>query len=98
MRDQLATTTIEQVFRNPNSRRVEGTFLFPVPKGAHLDRFSMEIDGEIEAPIKRGQQLGVVNIKLDEELLLSENIVAMQDIAEGSLFVRAMDSIKLMFR
>ena len=58
----------------------------------------MEIDSEISAPITRGQDLGVVNVKLDDELMLSEKIVAMQDIAEGSLFVRAMDSIKLMFR
>jgi Ca-activated chloride channel family protein len=52
IKDQLAVTTLEQEFRNPNSQRIEGTFLFPVPKGAHLDRFSMEIDGErVEAEL-----------------------------------------------
>ena len=40
----------------------------------------------------------MVNIKLDDELLQSEQIVALQPVAEGSLFVRAMDHIKLMFR
>ena len=44
--DQLAVTTLEQEFRNPNPQRIEGTFLFPVPKGAHLDKFAMEIDGK----------------------------------------------------
>jgi len=70
-----------------------------IPRGRYreLDA-SMEIDREISAPIARGQQLGQVNIKLDDELMLSEDIVAMQDVAEGSLFVRAMDSIKLIFR
>jgi len=70
-----------------------------IPRGRYreLDA-SMEIDREISAPIARGQQLGQVNIKLDDELMLAEDIVAMQDIAEGSLFVRAMDSIKLIFR
>ena len=58
----------------------------------------MEIDSEISAPVARGQQLGVVNIKLDDEVMLSEDIVAMQDVGEGSFFSRAMDSIKLMFR
>lgn len=49
---QLAVTTLEQEFRNPNSRRIEGTFLFPVPKGAHLDQFAMEIDGKrVEAEL-----------------------------------------------
>ena len=58
----------------------------------------MEIEGEIAAPVERGQQLGQVNIRLDDELVVSEQIVALQSIAEGSLFTRAMDSIKLMFR
>ena len=58
----------------------------------------MAIDQEISAPVIRGQQLGQVSIKLDEELVLSENIVAMQTVDEGSLFVWAMDRIKLMFR
>jgi len=70
-----------------------------IPRGRYRDLdASMEIDREISAPIARGQQLGQVNIKLDDELMLSEDIVAMQDVAEGSLFVRAMDSIKLIFR
>lgn len=44
--DQVATTTIDQEFFNPNDSNLEGTFIFPVPKGAHLDKFSMEIDGK----------------------------------------------------
>ncbi|MEN9574203.1 MAG: hypothetical protein RL514_2058 [Verrucomicrobiota bacterium] len=44
--DQVATTTIEQQFYNPNGTRLEGTFLLPVPRGAQLNRFTMEIDGK----------------------------------------------------
>lgn len=44
--DQVATTTIEQEFYNPNPTRVEGTFMLPVPRGAQLNKFSMEIDGK----------------------------------------------------
>jgi D-alanyl-D-alanine carboxypeptidase (penicillin-binding protein 5/6) len=70
-----------------------------IPRGRYRDLdISMEIDREISAPVIRGQQLGQVSITLDEESILSENIVAMQTVDEGSLFVRAMDSIKLMFR
>lgn len=43
--DQLATTSVDQVFFNPNTSRLEGTYLFPIPKGAHIDRFSMDING-----------------------------------------------------
>src|SRR2546422_9202857 len=50
--DQLATTSIEQEFYNPNDQRIEGTFLFPVPKGALIKKFTMEIDGKpVEAEL-----------------------------------------------
>src|SRR5436190_23699596 len=46
IKDQLATTKVEQEFYNPNPRALEGTFLFPIPKGAHIDKFTMNIDGK----------------------------------------------------
>ncbi len=46
IRDQVATTAVDQEFYNPNNARLEGTFVFPVPKGAHIDKFTMEIDGK----------------------------------------------------
>lgn len=46
IKDQIATTTVEQEFYNPHNRQFEGTFLFPVPKGAHIDKFTMEINGK----------------------------------------------------
>ena len=70
-----------------------------IPRGRYRDLdASMEIDAEISAPVERGQALGQVNIKLDEEMILSESIVAMQAVNEGSLIDQAMDKIKLMFR
>jgi len=44
--DQLAVTSVDQEFYNPNSARLEGTFVFPIPKGAHMNKFTMEIDGK----------------------------------------------------
>ncbi|HTI98557.1 MAG TPA: VIT domain-containing protein [Dongiaceae bacterium] len=43
--DQVATTKVAQEFANPGGARLEGTFLFPLPEGAHIDKFTMEIDG-----------------------------------------------------
>ncbi len=52
IKDQFATTKVEQEFYNPNPRRLEGTFLFPVPKGAQLDKFTMNINGKpVEAEL-----------------------------------------------
>src|SRR5205807_764721 len=44
---QVAITSVEQEFYNPNDQRLEGTYIFPVPKGAHIDKFSMEIGGKM---------------------------------------------------
>ena len=50
--DQIGTTSIEQEFYNPNPRQLEGTFLFPVPRGAHIDKFTLEINGKpVEAEL-----------------------------------------------
>src|SRR5262245_41745361 len=50
--DQVAVTSIEQEFYNPNDRQLEGTFVFPIPREAQLKKFSMEIDGkQVEAEL-----------------------------------------------
>jgi Ca-activated chloride channel family protein len=50
--DQYATTSVEQEFYNPNPSRLEGTFILPIPKGAVINKFSMEIDGKkVEAEL-----------------------------------------------
>ena len=44
---QVAVTTVDQEFINPGSARLEGTYLFPLPAGAHIDKFAMDIDGKM---------------------------------------------------
>ena len=44
---QVATTEVDQTFFNPDDRQLEGTYLFPVPKGAKIDSFAMDIDGTL---------------------------------------------------
>ncbi len=43
---QRATTRVEQEFFNPNNVNLEGEYIFPIPKGAHLDKFTMKIGGK----------------------------------------------------
>jgi Ca-activated chloride channel family protein len=47
IKDQVAHTKIEEEFYNPNPNRLEGTFILPLPKGAHLNKFAMEINGKM---------------------------------------------------
>jgi Ca-activated chloride channel family protein len=45
--DMVATTTVDQEFYNPNPQRLEGTYIFPLPPGAHIDKFSMDVNGKL---------------------------------------------------
>jgi Ca-activated chloride channel family protein len=44
--DQVALTRVEQTFRNHTDRQLEATYVFPVPKGASVNRFTMWVDGK----------------------------------------------------
>jgi Ca-activated chloride channel family protein len=44
--DQVAITTIEQTFRNHTDRQLEATYIFPLPKGASVNKFSMSVNGK----------------------------------------------------
>jgi Ca-activated chloride channel family protein len=61
IKDQVATTTVEQEFHNPNSSTIEGSFIFPVPKDSHLDKFVLTLDGKkLEAellPAEKAQRI-----------------------------------------
>ncbi len=43
----VAETSIDQEFYNPSSQMLEGYYIFPIPKGAVINEFSMEINGEM---------------------------------------------------
>ncbi len=44
--DQVVTTKVDQVFINDFHRDLEGTYIFPLPKGANITEFAMYMDGE----------------------------------------------------
>lgn len=45
--DQIAKTSIDQEFFNPSGARLEGMYIFPLPKGAVIRDFAMEVDGKM---------------------------------------------------
>lgn len=52
IRDQVAKTSIDQVFLNNHDRDIEGTFIFPLPENAAISEFAMYIgDKKIEGEI-----------------------------------------------
>src|SRR5438552_17979784 len=44
---QVADTSIDQEFYNPNDQPLEGTYMFPVPKGADIDEVGTEVGGKL---------------------------------------------------
>jgi Ca-activated chloride channel family protein len=44
--DQVAVTRVEQTFRNNTDRPLQATYVFPVPKGATVNKFTMWVDGK----------------------------------------------------
>src|SRR6516162_8674631 len=46
LEDQVAITHVEQVFRNHTDRQLEATYIFPVPKGASVTKFTMWVGGK----------------------------------------------------
>src|SRR5260370_25153140 len=44
--DQVAVTRVEQTFRNHTDRNLEATYVFPVPKGATVNKFTMWVNGK----------------------------------------------------
>jgi Ca-activated chloride channel homolog len=81
--DQVASTTVEQEFYNPNARQLEGTFIFPVPKGAQLDKFTMEINGKpVEAELLAADKAR----GLYEDIVRKLRDPALLEYAGGDLF------------
>jgi len=63
-----------------------------IPRGTYdkLDA-SMDIDKNIEAPVEKGQQIGVVTISLDNEKLAAVPLIALETVNQGSLLQRVKD-------
>jgi Ca-activated chloride channel family protein len=86
MEDQVAVTRVEQSFRNHTDRQLEATYVFPVPKGASVNQFTMwvagkEVKGEmVEADKARHIYSDIVKRTQDPGLLeyMGNNLLRMR--------------------
>jgi len=46
IRDTVGVTRVDQVFHNPNAHILEGTYMFPLPETAAVQKFSMWMNGK----------------------------------------------------
>ena len=68
-----------------------------VPRGryAEIDA-KMEIAARLMAPVRAGEQHGVLRLALGEELTVERPLVALDDVAEGNLWQKVRDHVRLM--
>ncbi len=72
---QIATTRVDQIFRNDSDFSLEGTYIFPVPENAAISDFAMWVNGErIEGELHTKEEARriydeIVRQRLDPALL-----------------------------
>ena len=69
-----------------------------MPKG-QLKRLaaSMSLNPQLTAPIAKGDVIGKVEVKLDDKVVHSADLIALDAVEEGGFFRRMWDSIRLFF-
>src|SRR5262245_19919711 len=78
--DQVAITRVEQTFKNHTDIDLETTYVFPVPKGANVDKFTVWVNGKqtkgelVEA--KEARELYTTMVKRTQDPALLEYIGA----------------------
>ncbi len=73
-------------------------FHITVPRGQYEKLEPVvEIDNKIIAPVANGSQTGMLNITLNNEILASVPLLALEEVPEGGIVNRLKDEIRLMF-
>ena len=59
---------------------------------------SVNVDKQILAPVKAGDKLGTVNVKLKDEVVATKDLIALNDVEKGGIFRRLYDSVLMMVK
>jgi serine-type D-Ala-D-Ala carboxypeptidase (penicillin-binding protein 5/6) len=69
-----------------------------IPRGQRKNlKADFTLNQQLIAPITKGQQVGTIFFKLNGEDIATYPLVALEDVAEGGLFSRLIDYIKMQF-
>ena len=65
-----------------------------IPRRRYDDlKASINVDKQIIAPVKAGDKLGSVTVKLKDELLTTKDLIALNEVEKGGIFRRLYDSV-----
>lgn len=74
----------------------DSDFYVTVPQGQYSNLKTItEFDGRITAPLKQGDTIGKIVVKLNDEVLAERPLIALQDVEKGGLWDRASDYFSL---
>jgi len=95
---RLNTTKVWAGMRDELELGLQEEIFLTIPRGAQDDLVAeMLIDEVIKAPIKAGQELGKLTIRLNDEQLVDVPLVALQAVDEAGFFARIWDALVLFF-
>lgn len=67
-----------------------------IPRGRYGDlKPSMDVPQRLLAPVAKGQRIGTLKVSLDGKVLAERPLVALDQVAQGGLFKRLSDGIRL---
>ena len=96
--NQLTTSRVWKGDSDTVSLGINEPLYATIPRGQYnlLDA-SMTIDNLITAPVAEGKPLGMVHVKLGDTVIAKQELVALQEVAEGSFWQRIVDEALLYF-
>ncbi len=96
--DEITSAPVWKADKDMVSLGLGTDFHITVPRGQYEKLEPVvEIDNKIIAPVKSGSRTGMLNITLENEILASVPLLALEDIPEGGIVNRLTDEIRLMF-
>ncbi len=95
--DSLTTIHLWKGAQNELKAGFDRDVYFTLPKG-QSDRLkaTMEYKQPLIAPIQRGQEVGSVKFTLDDKLVETYPLVALEEVGVANIFGRTWDSVKLL--
>lgn len=69
-----------------------------IPAGQYKKlQANLDLNNPLKAPIKKGETYGMLNITLNNQVVLSQKLIALDDNPQGGLWRRAADTVKYNF-
>jgi D-alanyl-D-alanine carboxypeptidase (penicillin-binding protein 5/6) len=73
--------------------------LVTFPRGRYGDlKASLDLPARLVAPLKKGQPIGTLKVKLDDKVLFERPLIALSDGGEGGFFKRFSDGVWMWFK